>query len=394
MANTLSIDQVCTVLNSVVQQATGAADMAATDTASFITVAKYGLEKGYDPLMTAISQVLSRTLFAVRPYSAKFKGLMADSIRYGNHVRKINYIDKPTVESRVLQLTEGQSEDQYIVRKPEVVQTNFYGGGTWQDYITRYTEQLDTAFSGPEEFGRFISGLMTELTNKHEQENESMARMALVNFIGGKIAGDSSNVIHLLTEYNALTGLKLTTQSVYQPANFAPFMRWVFSRVSVLSKMMRERSEMFQTVVNNKHVMRHTPADRLKVYMYTPAMEQMTAMVNSVTYNDDFIKYTDFEAVNFWQSIETPDKISVNPTYTKTDGTVITKTGESNKAGVEQAGIFGLMFDEDALGYAQVNAWNQLTPFNAKGGYWNDFDHVNFRTMQDMTEKGLILLLD
>ena len=205
MANTLSIDQVCTVLNSVVQQATGAADMVATDTASFVTVAKYGLEKGYDPLMTAISQVLSRTLFAVRPYSAKFKGLMADSIRYGNHVRKINYIDKPTVESRVLQLTEGQSEDQYIVRKPEVVQTNFYGGGTWQDYITRYTEQLDTAFSGPEEFGRFISGLMTELTNKHEQENESMARMALVNFIGGKIAGDARKAIEQQTGVPVIT---------------------------------------------------------------------------------------------------------------------------------------------------------------------------------------------
>ena len=98
--------------------------------------------------------------------------------------------------------------------------------------------------------------------------------------------------------------------------------------------------------------------------------------------------------VTFWQSIEKPDSISVNPVYTGTDGSVKTKVGDGSSAGIEQAGIFGIMFDEDALGYAQVNAWNQLTPFNAKGGYWNDFDHVNFRTMQDMTEKGVILLLD
>ena len=41
-----------------------------------------------------------------------------------------------------------------------------------------------------------------------------------------------------------------------------------------------------------------------------------------------------------------------------------------------------------------MNAWNSLTPFNPVGGYWNDVDHVNFRTIQDMTEKGVVLLLD
>ena len=92
--------------------------------------------------------------------------------------------------------------------------------------------------------------------------------------------------------------------------------------------------------------------------------------------------------MNFWQSIETPDKINVTPIYTDTTGAV--KTGEA----VNQAGIFGVIFDEDALGYAQVNSWAAVTPFNAKGGYWNTFDHVNFRAIMDMTEKGVLLLLN
>ena len=112
------------------------------------------------------------------------------------------------------------------------------------------------------------------------------------------------------------------------------------------------------------------------------------AMVKSNTFHDNYLKYTDYEGVNFWQSIETPDTVSVKATYTKNDGTVA--TAETAK---EQAGIFGVIFDEDALGYAQVNAWNSLTPFNPFGGYWNDVDHVNFRTLQDMTEKGVLLLL-
>ena len=66
-------------------------------------------------------------------------------------------------------------------------------------------------------------------------------------------------MLHLLTEYKALTGLSdLTAQTVYQPANFKPFMQWVFARISTISNLMTERSEMFQTVVNNMHILRLT----------------------------------------------------------------------------------------------------------------------------------------
>ena len=405
--NDMTVYQAGTVLSSLVQQATGQKVITPTTPGEFVSVATTALKTGYDPILNALSQMWGRTIFSVRPYSRMFKGMEMDMERWGNATRKLSIADKAVeddarfkypvgYESGQTPATgDGKSVDMFSLNKPDVLQTNFYGQAVYENSYTIFRDNLDTAFTSPAEFMRFTSMVAQNRSDKLEQYRENIARGLLANYAGSLLAeAQDTRVIHLLTEYNTLTGLTLTAQTVYQPDNFAPFMRWVFSRVSVLSKMMRERSEMFQTVVNNKHVLRHTPADRLKVYMYTPAMEQMTAMVNSITYNDDFIKYTDFEAVNFWQSIKTPDSISVNPTYTKTDGTVTTKTGEGNKAGVAQAGIFGLMFDEDALGYAQVNAWNQLTPFNAKGGYWNDFDHVNFRTMQDMTEKGLILLLD
>lgn len=406
--NDMIVYQASTVLSSLVQQATGQKVITPSTPGEFVSVATTALKTGYDPILNALSQMWGRTIFSVRPYSRMFKGMEMDMERWGNAMRKLSIADKAIEDDARFKYPvgydstqtpaagDGKSVDMFTLNKPDVLQTNFYGQAVYENSYTIFRDNLDTAFTSPAEFMRFTSMVAQNRADKLDQYRDNIARGLLANYAGSLLAeAQNTRVIHLLTEYNTLTGLALTAQSVYQPANFAPFMRWVFSRVSVLSKMMRERSEMFQTVVNEKHVMRHTPADRLKVYMFTPAMEQMTAMVNSVTYNDDFIKYTDFEAVNFWQSIETPDSISVNPTYTKTDGTITTKTATGDaSAGIEQAGIFGLMFDEDALGYAQVNAWNQLTPFNAKGGYWNDFDHVNFRTIQDMTEKGLILLLD
>lgn len=75
MANTLTFDQISTVLNDVVKQATGVNTMKAVDTSSFVAQAQTALLAGNDRIMESISQVLDRTIFSMRPYNAKFKGL-------------------------------------------------------------------------------------------------------------------------------------------------------------------------------------------------------------------------------------------------------------------------------------------------------------------------------
>lgn len=397
MANTLAFDQASAILSSVVEQATGVKALTATDTSSFVTIAQTALKTGYDPLMTAISQVLSRTIFSVRPYTAKFKGLLADSTRYGNHVRKINYVDKPVVDSSTYTLTDGQSVDQYIVRKPDVVQTNFYGGNVWQDYVTRYREQLDNAFTGPDQFMEFFSSLMLELTNKHEQETESMSRAALVNFIGGILAdnneADNGRVIKLLTEYNTQTGLALNATSVYAPENYDAFVKWVYSRVAGLCSMMTERSVKFHknlTISGTaKNFMRHTPYDRQKIYLSADPQYQINARVLADTYHDNYLRYADNDTVNYWQSIDSPTSINVTPGYLQSDGTIMapgTATTNDN--------IFGVIFDEEAVGVTMINNSLDATPFNARGHYTNLWWTSTYRWWNDFTENGIVLLLE
>lgn len=405
--NDMVVNQAGTILTSLVKQATGQTVITPTNATEFVSVATTALKMGVDPILNAMSQMWGRTIFSQRPYTRRFNGLEMDMQRWGNATRKMSVADKPVEDDarftwpvgynaeQTPARGDGESVDMYAVNKPDVVQTNFYGQSVYENSYTIFRDNLDTAFTGPEEFMQFVSMWGQNRADKLEQYRETIGRGLLANYAGALLAeAQASRVVHLLTEYNTLTDQQLTAKTVYQPSNFAPFMRWVYSHIRSLMELMRERSQMFQTVVNAKPVMRHTPPDRLKLYMYEPAMGMIKAMVASETFHDDLIRYTDYESVTFWQSIENPDSISVNPVYTGTDGTVKTKVGQSGNAGVQQSGIFGIMFDEDALGYAQVNAWNQLTPFNAKGGYWNDFDHVNFRTMQDMTEKGLVLLLD
>lgn len=388
-ANDLSFNQLSTVLNSIVAQATGKNPLAITNTSEFISVAQTALKTGYDPLLQSISQVLSRTIFSTRPYYRKFGGIQVDNQKWGNITRKLNISDKDWENDVRFELVDGESVDMYKVNKPNILQANFYGANVYERSYTIFKDQLDCAFSGPDEFARFLSMVTGNCTDMIEQAHENLARATVANYIGGKVKGDADSCIHLLTEYNTLTGLALTKENVYQPANYKPFIDWVYSRIATLTELMTERSQLFHTNITGKTINRHTPLQRQKVYLYAPARFNIESMSLANTYNYNFLKMAYNETVNYWQSIQSPSKINVKPSYLQADGTITTP-----EAALEQDDIFGVIFDEEALGYTVMNQWSATTPFNAKGGYSNVFFHFTDRFWNDFTENGLVLLLD
>lgn len=398
--NDMSFVQVATVMNSIHAQATGTTGIAATDTKSFVAQAQAVLKTGYDPVCNAISQVLSRTIFSIRPYSAKFRGLMVDAVRWGNHVRKISWGDKPIQEDDRIKIQDGVDAPQQIPNVPKVLQTNFYGEEVFQDSYTLFKDQLDVAFSGPDEFARFVSGTIQNVTDKLEQARENMSRALVANYIAAKnhlVTANSEGaegVVHLLTEYNTQTGLSLTATTVYQPANFKPFMEWVYSRIAQVSSMLTERSARYHMNITNlggvdKTIMRHTPVERQRVYLYAPARFQAEAQVLADVYHDNYLRFADNETVNFWQSITTPSQVQVLPNWLNADGTV----GEATEAETV-SNIFGVITDEETIGWTPVNQWQAPAPFNARHGFTTVYIHETQRHWTDMTENGVVLLLD
>lgn len=394
----LSFNDCSTLLASINAQATGRAGITPTTTAEFISVAQTTLLTGYDPVINAISQVLSKTIFSVRPYNRKFAGLTANEIRYGNHVRKLSVVDSSPEADQQYQLEHGKSVDMQTVNKPAIVQTNFYSANTYQRHITLFKNQLDVAFSNPSEFAAFISMVVQTVSDEMEKDHENCARFTLANFIGGKIAlaskapegentAEGSGVIHLVTEYNAKTGAGVTAATVRKPENFPAFMKFVMARIRTISELMTERSTMFHSSLTDKPISRHTPLEKQKVYLHAPDVHDMEAAVFSGVYHDEYLKKVDFETVNFWQSITEPTTINITATYMSEDGSLAT-------AAVNNAVVFGVIFDEEALGMTVVNQWSAPAPFNAAGGYTNVYHHFTDRYWNDFTENGVVLLLD
>lgn len=400
--NTLTFEQCSTVLNSLVQQATGRASVISTE-ADFISVAQTALSLGNDVIMNTLSNVLARTIFAVRPYSASMKGLEKSLPQWGAYMRKFNIVasdwkdddayDYPVTYDATETdnpMGNGLSVDPWIINKREFIQTNFLGQSVFEDHYTIFEDQLETAFRNSEEFGQFISMITTDMSNKIELAKENLSRGLVSNFIGGLLAeNNGSRVVHLLTEYNSLTGGGYDAQSIMLPANYPSFMKWVYGRIAGIASLFKEMSVRYQTTLNSKPVPRHTPYNKQKMYMLGQDRYQMDARVLADTFHDNYLKYADVETINYWQGIETPDKIIVKPTYTNTSG-VVTTAGSA----ITKTGIFALLFDEDAMGWSMVHERVLPTPVNPRGLYRNMWYHMRLRCFSDNTEKGVVFLLD
>ena len=398
MANDLSFNQLSTILNSILVQANGTSNIVVTDTSSFITGGQEALKAGYDTLSTAISQVLSKTIFSVRPYNAKFKGMDMTIQQYGNMTRKLSVIDKAFEDDDSIdpvQIVDGGSIDPFTINKPLVQQENFYGMEVYKKVLTIYDWQLDQAFSGPDQFASFIGMMMQNTSDMLEQARENTKRMTLVNLIGAIIGNYSTNQqIQLVTEYNtyinaspAMTWADICADN----AHYQRFMRFAYSRIATIAALFTERSAKFHVSLAGKTIMRHTPYADQRLYMLGQERYSMEAQVLADAFHDNYLKYADVETVNFWQAINTPDEINVTPSYLETTGG---QAGEIVKgAAVNTSGIFAVLMDRDSCGVVQMNE-RARTAYNPRGEYTNYFFSVCQRYYNSFTENAVVFTLD
>lgn len=426
-----TINQIAQVANQINTQAYGA-EAQQIDATNFVSVAQTQLLQNYDVLTSAISQVLSKTIFSTRAYDGAFRGLQKDAIKWGNHVRKINYMSLDLLDNDEFKnpaITAGGVQDQngnvvegvdpWKIRPQGVVQTNFYDGATYSTWGTFWKDQLDQAFSGVDEFGAYVAGLMNERRNELVSTRENLSRTALLNLIAGVIWSDTTanaptslgankhQVIHLLTEYNTETGQELTNKTVYTGENYKNFMQWVYAKIATVMKLLEIRSGLYHfDIVNPRNktdggntavtLKRHTPRNLLHLYMISDFVNKSETMALSNTFHDDYLKKIgDYETVPFWQTPldTTAIKLKCNVlAKSSTDKTNYT-TGVYQKT-ITADNVVGVLFDDEAIGITQMNQWQASTPMNPRGGYSNYFWHETSRYWNDFTENVIVLCLD
>lgn len=391
MANDLTVTQIASIVNSIMDEVTGVdSDLTQVNTATFVSVAQTALKTGYDPLAVGLSVVMTNTIMSVRPYNRKFRGLMRSEEEWGNHTRKIQFVDQPATDNGAYKLVNGQSVDMYKVNLEKVLQTNFYGQETFDFYQTFTRNQLKSAMRSPTELARYYAAKMMHIANQREQRLENLNRFTINNLIAGKVEADSTNVLHLVTMYNTEKGTSLTSDTVRENANWGNFSRWMYGKLETLASMLTERSQLYHLNINDYPIKRHTPYTDLTMYMIADFENAVNAEVLSQTYHDSYLRFADHEKINFWQNPNEPYNIDVFASYTGKDGAL----HQSKTGGTQVSHVVGIMMDREAAGSTIFDEHSNVTPNNAFGDYYNQAWKGVYRFWNDLTENCLVLCLD
>lgn len=394
MANQVNTVDAYALFNSIVSQATGRTDLTATDTSSFTAVGEIVLRTGTENVLSAISQVISKTIFSVRPYKGKLESLRVASQRWGAQVRKIvnlySELEQSTDHNTTAAspLTDGQSVDMYVINKPKALQLNMYGSKVLQKHITRFRDQLSIAFSNEAEFMRFIDSVMVEFFNEVELANEEKSRLTLLNFMAG-ISSMGLTEVDLVQTYNTENGTTYTRAELLS-THLEKFMKHVASTIKIYASRLTDMSvNNHANITGYAPIMRHTPKEKQKLVMYEPLFIKSQAEVFPTLFNPEYLSVGSYEGVNFWQSQNDPTAINVTPNILD----VSTGSSKTAETAVELDYVLGVLFDEEAVGVMPQFDYASTTPFNSAGGYFNMYMHWRFNSYCDYTENAILFVL-
>ena len=417
MVNDLGFTKNAAILNEIVSQATGRKLIAPINREQFVAVAQLGLKAGYDPLLNAISSVMGRTIFSARPYEEKFKGLRKNTQQFGDQTRKLSMMDSDWEENTEYNLDDGDSVDMYKIKKEHVLQTNYYGWQTYAKTMMVWRNQLNVALSGPEEFNRFMGMKLQNLNNQIKQGNEEFGRQAVANLMGAILHTanltnpiNPERVIRFTSSYNAYAGTNLSYADMLKPENIIDFAKYFYAVMADLIKRLGERTVLFHQnpKATEAPLARHSPKSKLKCYMYAPFMTLLDTAVHSEIFHNEYLKFMDYEAVSYWQSVSQGDNIgfpgdslftdqrtaiSGSVAYLSSNGTVAKADLGTADNGKSMFAIVGVIFDEEACGYTGFDEHVNRTPWNAAGDYAKVFFKYTNRYWNDFTENAVVLTL-
>lgn len=400
MANSYTPTDVYTIVNEIVEQATGQKSTAVVDTTTLVAVGATltGTQIAAENTLNAISTVLARTIFSVRPYRGTLDIMRVSQERWGAIIRKVIPLPMEAEKSQDMntnidsdQLDDGESIDMYKINKPKVIQLNFWGTKKLQAHITRFRDQLSLAFSSEAEFMAFIDAVMTEFFNSIERMNEAKARGVLCNAIAGTYAMAATTpscVVDLTDGYNTKFGTSYTRDQLL--TTYAEsFLKYFVSEVKKYSERLQDSTALYHANVLSKKILHHTPKSLQKLIMFRPYFIDSETQVLPTVFNDELLRIADYEGVNFWQNPANPEKVVCKPTYLK----------ESDATSIDAADtitldcVIGLLYDRDFMGIIPQFDYASTTPFNSAGGYWNQHYHYRFLTYTDFTENHILFIM-
>lgn len=425
MARTLTPLDGYQLMTELVRQATGQAANAAIDASNFVSAGQTILSTGRENVMNALSLVLGRTFAAVRPYNAKLRTINAINTGvYSHRLRKISYYAKDPLPSGYFNTdlytnfapgyTAGENESgtpptpnstksQWEQHPAMPLEVDFSTGPvTWQMCITMYEDKLEQAFNSVESFNAFVEGILVEHANDIESQKEAWNRMILLSSIASRnyLAANNivpTSVINLTTEFNTYFRTSYSSQDL-RTTYLKEFLEFMTAKIKETIDRFEERGTAFHDPMQKTvdgvtySILRHTPKNRQRLYLYNPLLRLSEAMVMPEIFRPDYLDLnTQFEAVEYWQSNDSAtnrSKVVMNSAYYDS------VSGEQKATGTQTIDyVVGVLSDEDAMMSDFVLERALTSGLESRKGYRNSWLTFAKGALIDQSENQVVFIM-
>lgn len=414
---TLTPKDAYVLMEALVEQATGEASLAVTNTSDFVSSGETVLQTGLENTLNALACVIGRMFVAVRPYEAKLGILNSISTGgYTDRLRKISYYAKKTQPAGdwntdlYTNLAQGYDNgtnggasvgSMWVQNQPLPFSMYFGGSSVWSYTLTQYEKQWAKALRDESEFLKVAEGIMTQANNDIEMEKEAFNRMTLLNKIAAVIdtaAYNNGAAIDVIAGFNATVGQTYTRQVVLE-SHLQEFLQYFTALFKTVSDMMTYNSikyhwEAPKTVGGVNYVVpRHTPKRNQRAIFYNPFFTRAKSTVFSEIFNPQYLEdASQFETVDFWQQIDSGDEINVTPAVTDMNSTSATY-GESISGNAVNAHILGCLFDEDSVMVDYQLESAGVSPLEVRKRYRNFVWNFAKNAIADPTENFVVFYM-
>lgn len=384
------------------REATGQTDLTVIDSADFVSTGETVLATGFENTFNSINLVMGRLIVASRDYKARLSLMNEFSTGEFTHLmRKVSFYSKDPLPAGNFNtdlytnladgFTAGENKDGNGVAQstksqweqhPQYSVCEFFGGSdVWQNCITLYEDAVGMAFRDESELARFTAGYLQEHANDYETQKESWNRNALLQKIGQTYAMSDSmkgSVVNLTKAYNDKFGTNYTSAQL-RTTYLKQFTEFFVSLFKQTLEFMSERSSNYHypmTMTKNDvsySILRHTPMDLIRVYMYSPLWKDVETLVMPEIFNDQYLDLdTQYQSVTFWQSNYSDavrPSVDVIPAVVGTTGDNKGKQIKGDEVKLDY--VVGLITDRDGLATDMQIEKARTTSVEARKGYRN-----------------------
>lgn len=391
----MKIEQVHTLLNSVLKETLGQNAIQVEDLQNVVELGKAYEDiinsDAYDKYCGKLINRIGRTIFVDRVYEGQAPSVLMEGWEYGSIMQKIQGDLPDSTENPSWNLKDGQSYDPNVFHAPKVSAKFFNAMDTYQIAMSFTRLQVKQSFTNATQLNAFFSMIENRIKMRKTIDYDNLIMRTINNFTAATLyhsfnskdngvyaAGSKVKAINLLYLYKlANPETTITVETCLYDLGFLKFATKLMGQTS-------DRLAKASTLFNISGKTRFTPKDRQHFVLLSDFEKAAASYLQADTFHDEFVKLPKHETVVYWQGSGTDYSFDSTSDIDVNIKDVFNEQPISGGIEVHTSGILGVMFDHDALGVCNkddrvTSNYNPLAEFTnfwykSDAEYFNDYD--------------------